>query len=555
MANETPVKFILEGIDEASPVIDEVNEKLIESEKRYISKLQEQLIMLERGKNAAEEFKLAEMGFSKATMEQVAAIRQKIAANEQAQAALKKIKDGEAEVAESAKQAGANVGKTAAAFDQLLGTSGQFGQLANIFEAMQKNAEESATAVQKLAGNLTIAAASATAMYAVSKGLVDSIMNQSKFQAEFNLHLSQTARMNEKNRQMLAEHLEEQRAIADLETDRFRQQEMYKQQYEEINQQFLQQQALVDQMQQTVDESGASVAKWWHDKLGFYQQDYQQAQAMLEQEQKNLELLKAQNEEARKKALGESEALKAAKEKARIEQDHLTNQKSAEEELKRLREEIRNIQDPEGAEARRQQQIMGMDGVTSAQQMELQNLRAIRDEERAMAEERQQRLADLTKTMEDNAQKQRDIRDAEKDYIEQLKLRHMELAQGKEAVEEHLARQKGVSEEIIKQGREIREQIKVEEERIKKEQEAKKKEEEAKKKAQADLVSGPAAQLQAFESRLMTSGNTSPAAEQAKKTDRLIQLQQAANAAAMTVIGLLGNIQKNTADQGEIIGD
>ena len=55
MAAES-VEIVLNGVDNATPVMDKVTQKLVDNENKYISKLKEQLIALEQGAEAAERF-------------------------------------------------------------------------------------------------------------------------------------------------------------------------------------------------------------------------------------------------------------------------------------------------------------------------------------------------------------------------------------------------------------------------------------------------------------------------------------------------------------------
>jgi hypothetical protein len=99
-----PVEIVLQGVDNASGTIDKVTQKLVSNEEKYISKLKEQLIAQTEGAVAAERFKLAQMGFSEATIEAAAALKQEIEAAKEAEKAQEELEKKKKEQLDTAKK-------------------------------------------------------------------------------------------------------------------------------------------------------------------------------------------------------------------------------------------------------------------------------------------------------------------------------------------------------------------------------------------------------------------------------------------------------------------
>jgi hypothetical protein len=184
---------------------------------------------------------------------------------------------------------------------------------------------------------------------------------------------------------------------------------------------------------------------------------------------------------------------------------------------------------------------MAQDGVSAAT---IATAQAIKDEIEAQEQynDRLQELQDSLKEQEQN----------DKNHIEALQLKNYELRHGAEAAEDYRAKLAGVSDEAIAQGKAIREENK----RLEKEAEEKDKREEERKRALEEAKKGfeAAGQLQATESRMLTRGSGSPAADMAKKTENLVRLTETGIRVWEGMLGALNGIYANTAAPDEVLG-
>lgn len=151
---------------------------------------------------------------------------------------------------------------------------------------------------------------------------------------------------------------------------------------------------------------------------------------------------------------------------------------------------------------------LAQDGITDSVIKEAQALQSQIDAQT----EYNNRLEDLQKSLKEQAQ-------TDKEYLQNLKLKNIELTEGADAAEEFRAKLSGVSEEAIKQGRVLREENK----KLEDEQNAK---EGKKTKDQNQIKAADAsvAQLQAFQSRLLTRSGMNPNDRLIKASEKTVEL-------------------------------
>ena len=512
MAAES-VEIVLNGVDNATPVMDKVTQKLVDNENKYISKLKEQLIALEQGAEAAERFKLSEMGFSEETINSAMALKQQIeAAKEAASAAEELAKQTEkAAQAQQEMQSGPGFGESATEFANALGDG--LNRARGIAEA--------------------------------AKPIVEYITGSAGWQMKMNRLMEQHQQQVDFNLKKQKEQLDVQIQIANLQSDRVIREEMLKAAQSEIVVKLEAQQKLVEEMRKTQEEAANSfggrvnaLAESVTGGLYNNNEDQQIVENILIEEEKRLKALQEQKNQLDQQLEVENEQVKAARQKLELEQQRQAASKTAEEELNRMRAEVREMNNPGENERRRVEEMFNADGVTEAQRMELENLRATRaeaeerfrieqegrDEMQASIEETRNAeaaaYAELKKSIEDTQKAMEDQAKRDEDYLNNLQQRNIELTQGTQAAQEFAAAQRGISEEAIEQGRAISEQNKELEEKAKKEAELQK---QANKPAVDKQISATAP-LQAMQSRLLSRVSTGGGDRVAKATEKTAEL-------------------------------
>lgn len=542
------VEIVLNGVDNASPVVDKVSQKLIANEDKYISKLREQLIAQTQGAEAAERFKLAEMGFSEAAIESAVALKQQIEAAKEAARAQDELEKQTREATEAQQeQAGAGGG----GFGQMAGQAQEFGaQLKQGFGTIQQFIGPAEELTKLLTGQVAW------------QMKMNRLMDDHQRQVDFNLKKKQ-------------EDLDVQIQIANLQSDEATRREMLLNLQSQMTDELAAQRALVDQMNQTSEDAAGSFGGRLQElaeyaTMGFYNnnEDEQIVQNILEEERKRLAALEAQKEQLDEQLKTENEQLRIAREKAEAEQRRAQASKTAEEELNRMRAEIRELNDPGENERRRVEEMFNAEGVTDAQRMELENLQATRaeaeerfrveqegrDEMRAAIEATRQAerdaYAEMKKAIEDTQKAMQQQAERDEDYLNNLRQRNIELTQGKEAAAEFAAAQRGVSEEAIAQGRAIAEQNKQLEEQAKLEADRKKEEEKAAKASPS--LNAP--QLQAMQSRLLSrSGQSNLGERQAKASEKVAELTVKIETLQRDHSNLLEDIRNNTRNTIRVV--
>ena len=512
MAAES-VEIVLHGVDNATPVMDKVTQKLVDNENKYISKLREQLIALEQGAEAAERFKLTEMGFSEETINTAMALKQQIEASKEAAKAAEELANQTQKAANAQQelQAGSGLGESASEF-------------ASAMSDGMNRAKGIAESVKPVVEYLTGSAGWQMKM--------NRLMEQHQQQVDFNLKKQK-------------EQLDVQIQIANLQSDRVIREEMLKAAQAEVVAKLEAQQKLVEEMRKTQEEAANSFGSRVNALAesvtgGLYNnnEDQQIVENILTAEEKRLKALQEQKDQLDQQLQVENEQVKAARQKLELEQQRQAASKTAEEELNRMRAEIREMNSLGENERRRLEEMFNADGVTEAQRMELENLQATRaeaeerfrieqegrDEMRASIEATRQAEADayaeLKKSIEDTQKAMKDQAKRDEDYLDNLRQRNIELTQGKEAAAEFAAAQRGVSEEAIAQGRAIADQNKALEEKAKLDAEMKKQQEQEAKKSPA--INTP--QLQAMQSRLLSRVSTGGGDRVAKASEKTAEL-------------------------------
>ena len=354
MAAES-VEIVLHGVDNATPVMDKVTQKLVDNENKYISKLREQLIALEQGAEAAERFKLTEMGFSEETINTAMALKQQIEASKEAAKAAEELANQTQKAANAQQelQAGSGLGESASEF-------------ASAMSDGMNRAKGIAESVKPVVEYLTGSAGWQMKM--------NRLMEQHQQQVDFNLKKQK-------------EQLDVQIQIANLQSDRVIREEMLKAAQAEVVAKLEAQQKLVDEMRKTQEEAANSFggrvnALAENITGGLYNnnEDQQIVENILTEEEKRLKALQEQKDQLDQQLQVENEQVKAARQKLELEQQRQAASKTAEEELNRMRAEIREMNNPGENERRRLEEMFNADGVTEAQRMELENLQATRAE-------------------------------------------------------------------------------------------------------------------------------------------------------------------------------
>jgi hypothetical protein len=337
-------------------------------------------------------------------------------------------------------------------------------------------------------------------------------------------------------------------------------------------------------------------------------------QARVEAAQSEIDNLRRERKAISDAMAGENQNLTKAKEAAKEREKIADAQKQVNDQILKLQRELTAIQDPEAAARAEMERLGAMQGVTDEQRSQLmlaheatqaakeklkadqeseQAAKAMDDKQKSLVNSLEMQLFALQhgadaaeeyrlsmegvsaetraqvaaireqitaeQQREDDAKKEEERIRREKEatdgYIESLEMQKLALEQGADAAAEMQARKRGVTEEAIKQGRVLRDEIKALEEQEKKNEEEKKnREEEAKKAKEATLKeSTEVGQLQAFEGRLASRGTGDPLANQAKKTEQLVNIQKEVVKIASATLTVLTGIQANTAVSPETI--
>ena len=465
MATES-VEIVLNGVDNATPVMDKVTQKLVDNENKYISKLKEQHIALTQGAEAAERFKLAEMGFSEETINAAMAIKQQIEA-------LKQTK-------EQVQQTGVEIQKTGASFKdtseasqkvsstfskafgalglgELAAFSSEIGGLSGQLKEMEEAGKKGGDAFKGLAvAGMAIAAVSAS--WKIGTLLAD--------------WYYQTEALNRK----MQETLELMAQQAEFSNDKTRKQ--FQMQMDLAN-------AALTEEQRQLELAEIAAEK---------KKKIKEAEAHLTRMQIDLE-----------EALG-NDVLGYGTEDNKISEDAV---KLAEQELKLLREQQAEVNRAISGPTENEQKLE-----KRQRDKELQKEAA---DEALAAEQRQ--FQEWSKNWDDQKKAQEDQQKKEGDYLAALRLRNEELMNGKRAAEELKAQQAGISEEVILQGRELSIQNDLLEAQKKLADEQKKKDEERQK-----AFAQPTAPLQAVQSRLLSRVSTGGGDRVAKASEKTAEL-------------------------------
>jgi len=464
MAAES-VEIVLHGVDNATPVMDKVTQKLVDNENKYISKLKEQLIALQQGTEAAERFKLAEMGFAQETIDAAMAIKQQIEALKQAdqqieQTGVEMEKTGASfkDTSEASQKVSSTFSKAfgALGLSELQGFTDQMGSLSGQVKELEEAGKKGGDAFKGLAV-AGMAVATAVAAFNIGKMIGEWVFETEKWKQALKDALDEANKGEQQVRDKLDKQFQLRLQIAEAAgTDEQKAQEL-KTLQEQIQRDIQFQQDFVKMREQELAAAEAG------NYFGMTQGDVDKAKADLDNERKKLDLLKAQNQE------------------------------------------VQDIRNP------------------SAEQQMLEARLKNNEETKKAADEalqaEQKRFQDWSKNWDDQKKAQEDLRKKEDDYLAALQIRNEELKNGKRAADEMKASMAGISDEVILQGRELSIQNDLLEAQKQLADEQKKKDEERQK-----AMAQPTAPLQAVQSRLLSRVSTGGGDRVAKASEKTAEL-------------------------------
>ena len=505
-----PVEIVLQGVDNASGTIDKVNQKLVASEEKYISKLKEQLIALQEGAAAAEQFKLAEMGFSEETIKSAAAIREQI---EAIKSHGKEIEDTGQKVEKTGKSAESVIGGlfSAGGFnDALIDLEG----IGDTLESLSPRAAGLANAIKQLAP-AALGFATAWASLEIGRQFGEWITGAQDFRDELQRVQNQMNDMREQERQQRGSAIDRDVQLANIAPS----EEARSKQLDEVQAKIqrnmeLEAQGVFDQIEYVnqLREEYANASRIDQEAIG---QRMQMAVDDLNARTASLQQLKDKQAELNEERKQEEEI---AKRTAIVDQ-----QRRLDDFIRSTRQETEKLnQEAETAEQRRAREVQQL------QQMlvSTQNLSAA---DRAVAEaalrgqhaaEREaEARAESAKLWDQFSKELEASTQASQDYLRGLELQNTELTKGKRAAEELKASWQGVSQYTIEAGREmaIQNELLVAQKQLADEE--KKKEEELQKK-----LGTPTPQLQATQSRLLTRSGVNPNDRAVKASEKTVEL-------------------------------
>lgn len=529
------VEIVLNGVDNASPVVDKVSQKLVASEEKYLSKLKEQFIAQTQGAEAAERFKLAEMGFSEATIESAMALRQQMQAAKEAAEALEQTGQQVQETGKSLKDTSEASQKVSGVFSKVFGAFG-LGELSMFSDQMgglSGQVKELEEAGIKGGGAFKAMAVAGMAVAAVAAGwkigtmIADWIYQTEewnrKMKETLDLIGQQASFANKKSQQQFDLQMQLAAAAA---TEEQRQMEL-------ANIRAAKDKEIAEARKKLAKEEKELKDALANDTLGYGTEDNAAAEEAVKLAKERLALLREQRAEADKAIRGPTDQEAELEQRLKV--------KEADQAIAELQQQIATIQDPKKAE------------------LELLLKQAANDEQRKTLELLwQQKEATQAKADADKAaaeKKKKDDADAEaaakaqlktnEDYIAGLKARNIELTEGKRAADEFKAAQSGVSAEVIAQGREMAIQNDLLEAQKQLKDEQKKQDDELAKK-----LATPAPQLQAMQSRLLTrSGQSNLGERQAKANEKVADLTEKIEGLQREHQKLLEEIRTNTRNQ------
>jgi hypothetical protein len=464
MAAES-VEIVLNGVDNATPVMDKVTQKLVDNENKYISKLKEQLIALEQGAEAAERFKLSEMGFAEETINSAMAIKQQIEALKQAdqqieQTGVEMQKTGASfkDTSEASQKVSSTFSKAfgALGLSELQGFTDQMGSLSGQVKELEEAGKKGGDAFKGLAV-AGMAVATAVAAFNIGKMIGEWVFETERWKQALKDALDEVNKGEQQVREKLDKQFQLRLQIAQAAGNEDQKASELKTLQEQIQRDIQFQQDFVRMREQELAAAEAG------NYFGMSQGDVDKAKADLENERKKLDLLKEQNQE------------------------------------------VQDIRNPSA-----EQQILDA-RVKSNEEAKEAAAEALSAEQRQFQE--------WSKNWDDQKKAQEDLRKKEDDYLAALQIRNEELMNGKRAADEMKASMAGISEEVILQGRELSIQNELLEAQKQLADEQKKKDEERQK-----AFAQPTAPLQAMQSRLLSRVSTGGGDRVAKATEKTAEL-------------------------------
>lgn len=501
------VNIVLNGVDNASATVDKVNQKLVSSEEKYISKLKEQLIALEQGTLAAERFKLEEMGFSEETINAAMALKQQIEAAKEAARAQDELEKQTREATEAQKQQASQDGGRGGTMQDMVGMAQEFaGQV-----------QRSLAIYQQLAPAL--------------KETLSYITGQAEYQARLNTLMNEHQRQVDFNLKKKQEQLQVQIDIANLQGSEAARRAALLPLQDQVNAELEAQRAKLAEMEATaaagqqrinmMRSAADALGLGFAVDLGLDSNDAMIAANILEEERKRLAVLEQQKEQLDAQLKTENEQVRLAREKAEAEQRRTDNRKAAEEELNNLREQIREVRDPGSTERERQAAAFEAAGVEPAQRMELELLQDTLRTEQELAAERQRNAEREKQEYEARQNALVKTLQAQEDYLAGLRQQNLELTVGAAEAERQRLQAQGFSEEVIQQGQELKNQNELLAARKQLADEQKKIDEDNRRK-----LAEPVAPVQAVQSRLLSRVNTGGGDRVAKASEKTAALTE-----------------------------
>jgi len=511
MAAES-VEIVLNGVDNATPVMDKVTQKLVDNENRYISKLREQLIAQTEGAEAAERFKLAEMGFSQEAINSAMAIKQQIEALKQADQQIEQTGVEMQKTGASFKDTGEASQKVSSVFSKAFGALGlselqgftdQMGSLSGQVKELEEAGKKGGDAFKGLAV-AGMAVATAVAAFNIGKMIGEWVFETERWKQALKDALDEVNKGEQQVREKLDKQFQLRLQIAQAAGSDDQKAQELKTLQEQIQRDIQFQQDFVRMREQELAAAEAG------NYFGMSQGDVDKAKADLENERKKLELLKEQNQEVQDIRNPSAEQEQLAARQAANEKE-----KQGQSAILDLKKQIAQMEDPQASA----DQLILDQAANEEQRKELELLIQQRDASQAKADAEKAAYAEFRKAADDARKEYEDRLAKEEDYLNSLKLRNEELTKGKRAAEELKAQQAGISDEVIAQGRELSIQNDLLEAQKQLADEQKKKDEERQK-----AFAQPTAPLQAMQSRLLSRVSTGGGDRVAKATEKTAEL-------------------------------
>ena len=521
----------------------------------YIEGLYEELVALDMGTAAVEQYRLTKRNFSKEVRDQVLEMRKLIEAKRSEAIATEQAKQADFLANAQKKLLGKSTAELAKSVAGLIGSlgAGPVAQFATSLGIANKkmtelNANTNATAASTALMKGAILLSIAEGFMPLAESIARTITGYNTLIREMQAFEQQQNKQNQRNIQMLERHTAEQIKIAELSTSESEKKKILEAQLEKITSQLEQQEKFSAAARKDADHAAGVFAHSL--RVGEVKQNQLEQEA--QRQQAITDSLVRQRDEIYKAIQGKSDELKIAERLYAIEQEKETNRKKADEELLRMRKELAKLEDPEGfarQEALRPFREIGVKTSKLREAEELQDQIEAQKLKKTIQDLYNEALEESAKINQKNADEQEKQAQKEKDYLDALRLKNIELMNGAEAMHAEKEAMMGLTEEAKAQAAHLREQNQRLEERKKIQEEAQKITEDFYKK----LAEG-SPELQVKESRLLTrAGGGTPNERIAKASEEQLKIANEVWTQLSQSLPFLTTIADNTKSKIKVI--